>query len=71
LQRLQKFLGFDDAEVNLNFRSVPQHVIGNGMRLDSTSQIRLDDRWRSHLSASDLEGFDRVAGGLNRSYGYT
>ncbi len=40
------------------------------MRMDSTSTIRLDERWRSHLTPADLKAFDDVAGDLNRSYGY-
>lgn len=70
LRRLCEFLELDSAAVNLNFRSRKQHVIGNGMRFDTTSEIRLDERWRNQLSAEDLHVFDRVAGGLNRKYGY-
>jgi hypothetical protein len=53
-----------------DFRKAEQHVVGNGMRLDARSEIVLDDRWRSALSSSDLRTFDRVAGDLNRRYGY-
>lgn len=70
LGRLCIFLGLDPVRANLDFRSRTQHVIGNGMRFDTTSEIRLDERWRTHLSAADLETFDRVAGDLNRRYGY-
>jgi hypothetical protein len=41
------------------------------MRLDQTSDIRLDDRWRSNLTKEQLKEFDTVAGDLNRKYGYT
>ena len=70
LRRLCEFLGVDPAKVDLNFRARQQHVVGNGMRLDTTSEIRLDERWRTHLSADDLQTFDSVAGPLNRQYGY-
>lgn len=70
LRRLAVFLGIDPGGVVLDFRSRNQHVIGNGMRMDTTSEIRLDDRWKTHLSAADLQIFDRVAGDLNRKYGY-
>ena len=56
--------------VTLDFRSKGPHVIGNGMRMDSTSDIRLDERWRQELSQDDLRVFDSVAGPLNRQYGY-
>ena len=70
LRRLSGFLGLAPEKVNLNFRSRVQHVIGNGMRLDSSSEIKLDERWKEHLSAEDLKAFDDVAGELNRQYGY-
>ena len=40
------------------------------MRLKSTSEIRLDEKWRKTLSPEDLAVFDRVAGPMNRKYGY-
>ena len=46
------------------------HVIGNGMRLDSTREVKLDDRWRRALSPADLATFEAVAGDLNRRLGY-
>jgi hypothetical protein len=70
LRRLAKFLDVDAASVNLNFRSREQHVIGNGMRMDSTSEIHLDERWKTDLNADDLLVFEQVAGPLNRKYGY-
>lgn len=70
LGRICEFLGIDPTGANLDFRSREQHVIGNGMRLDSSSEIRLDERWRTHLTKDDLRIFDQVAGGLNRKYGY-
>lgn len=65
--------GFLDVPVDHayeHFKSVPHHVIGNGMRLDGSSEIILDERWREVLSDSDLDIFAAVAGSLNRSYGY-
>ena len=70
LRRLCAFLGVDPAKIDLNFRAREQHVVGNGMRLDTTSEIRIDERWKTHLSAADLEIFEQVAGPLNRHYGY-
>jgi hypothetical protein len=70
LQRLSSFLEIDPGKIDLNFRSREQHVVGNGMRMDNTSEIRLDTRWQTALSKADLATFDAVAGSLNRSYGY-
>jgi len=64
------FLEVDPAKHISDFRSVEHHVVGNGMRLDRSSRIRLDERWRTALSDADLRVFDAVAGDLNRRYGY-
>ncbi|MGA2748454.1 MAG: sulfotransferase [Verrucomicrobiota bacterium] len=70
LTRLCEFLGLDSNHINLDFRAPQQHVVGNGMRLDESSKIKLDERWKEHLSKADLAAFDQVAGELNRKYGY-
>jgi hypothetical protein len=46
------------------------HVVGNGMRLDSTREVKLDDRWKTALAPEDLATFEAVAGDLNRRLGY-
>lgn len=70
LGRLFEFLGVDPAKAEKDFRSVEHHVLGNGMRFDTTSEIRLDERWKSVLTKEDLAVFDRIAGPMNRRYGY-
>jgi len=70
LGRLFEFLGLEPKKRAKNFRSMEHHVLGNGMRFDSTSEIRLDERWRSVLTEEELESFDREAGEINRQYGY-
>lgn len=70
LHRLFTFLGVDPAEKITDFRSVEHHIIGNGMRLDSTSEIQFDERWKSALSASDLKIFESIAGKMNKQLGY-
>jgi len=70
LEGLFTFLGVESDKRIQDFRSVPSHVVGNGMRLDATSQISLDERWRSVLTDEDLRAFNREAGQMNRRYGY-
>jgi len=70
LDSLFEFLGLDPAKRARDFRAVENHVVGNGMRLDTTSQVRLDQRWKSVLTEQDLRVFDREAGRMNRRYGY-
>lgn len=70
LDRLFQFLGVAPARAVRDFRRLEHHVVGNGMRLDSTSEIQLDEQWKSVLTDRDLRVFDSVAGRLNRRYGY-
>lgn len=70
LRTICGFLELDPERVVLNFRGVEHHVIGNGMRLNDTAEIRLDERWREFLSEEDRGVFDSIAGDLNRRYGY-
>lgn len=70
LRRLAAFLRVDPERVTLAFREAEQHVLGNGMRLDSTSEIRFDERWRSVLARTELDVFDFVAGEANQRLGY-
>jgi hypothetical protein len=70
LAGLFTFLGLDPAKAAADFGSVEHHVVGNGMRLDRTSEVRLDERWKSALTERDLRQFDAVAGKMNRRYGY-
>ena len=70
LGRLFEFLGLDSKKRVRDFRKVENHVIGNGMRLDTTAEIRLDERRGEKLTEHDLRVFDDVAGKMNRQYGY-
>ncbi len=70
LEAICGFLDLDPAGIRLDFRSAKNHVVGNGMRFDKSSDIQLDERWRDYLSADDLKEFDRLGGKLNSSYGY-
>ena len=70
LRQLHRFIGVDHDDAYRRFKSQPHHVIGNGMRLDGSSDIVLDDRWKDVLGRTDLEKFDEIAGDLNRRYGF-
>ena len=65
-----EFIGLEPAAREADFRSVEHHILGNGMRLDAGSQIRLDERWKTVLTPGDLQTFAAVAGRANRAYGY-
>lgn len=70
LDMLFEFLGLDPEERVEDFRSVNNHIVGNGMRLDTTSEVCLDERWKPVLTKDQLRIFDRVAGEMNHRYGY-
>ncbi len=70
LSRLFSFLNLDPDLQIRDFRVAENHVVGNGMRLDTTSKVSLDERWRSALTEEDIQIFARIAGDLNRRYGY-
>jgi len=70
LDRLFMLMGLESRKRAREFRMVEHHVVGNGMRLDGTSEIRLDQRWKSALTEDNLKVFDHVAGDMNRRYGY-
>jgi hypothetical protein len=70
LGKIFVFLGLDPAKRIKDFRSVEHHILGNGMRLDTTSQVALDERWKTVLTTADLKTFDNIAGDVSRRYGY-
>lgn len=71
LARICLFLGLDFKPEMLDFRDKKYHVLnGNGMRMSGSSEIRLDEKWRSGLSKDDLAYFQKHAGHINRELGY-
>lgn len=70
LTAILRMIGLDPAEAKHDYRSVEHHILGNSMRLNSSTEIRLDEQWRNTLSPEQLIEFDNVTGDLNRRYGY-
>lgn len=70
LSAVFEFLGLDSRRASRDFHAVEHHILGNAMRLRSSSEIVLDEKWKSTLTAADPQTFDRLAGDLNRRYGY-
>ncbi len=70
LRALLQFIGVDPSTPRPNFRQTKHHVVGNGMRLDDTPEIRLDSRWKDALGRTELQTFASIAGPLNRRLGY-
>ena len=70
LDRIFDFIGLDPEKKIKDFRSIEHHVVGNGMRLDTTSEVHLDERWRKELTEQDIKIFESTAGKMNRKYEY-
>jgi hypothetical protein len=70
LDRLFQFIGVDVSLGLMPQRSDEQHIIGNGMRFDTTREVVLDDRWKSTLNAHELRTFNSIAGQVSRRLGY-
>jgi hypothetical protein len=70
LAKVFNMLGIEPEDVSARFRRTEQHVIGNGMRLDDSSEIKLDERWKHSFTAEQLRRFDAIGGAMNRKLGY-
>lgn len=70
LRNIFGYLGLESDAASQDFHSIENHILGNTMRLSNSSEISLDEKWRSELSVADLAAFDRVAGNMNRKHGY-
>jgi hypothetical protein len=68
--RVARFLGVADDFARGSLDPTEFHVLGNAMRTRPVDEIVSDERWRTMLTPTDLETFNRVAGKLNRRYGY-
>src|SRR5688572_273235 len=66
------FLGIPFEAPMLQLWERPVHNIpGNPMLFaKSRRQITRDERWRRELSASDIDTIERIAGSMNREFGY-
>lgn len=71
ISRVCDFLDMEFEPSMLNFHTVVRHnVNGNDIKLISTSELRLDEIWKTKLEPADWDYFERCAGELNRRLGY-
>lgn len=72
LDRVLRFVGVAvlPGEPVPDFRSADHHIIGNRMRLSHTSEVRLDERWRTEMPAEAIRTVERIAGDTLERYGY-
>jgi hypothetical protein len=70
LSRIFRFIGVEPQNTVKMFRNKIMHVLGNGMRLDSCKEIKVDQRWKKQMTSHQLAEFEAIAGALNQRYGY-
>jgi len=70
LIKLFEFIGVNSSYDVKDYREVEHHILGNRMRMKTSSEIRLDQRWRIMLTKESLDTFEHVAGRINSRYGY-
>jgi hypothetical protein len=69
LEPVLGLIGERAVRIPEDFRSIDHHIVGNVMRLRE-GHIKLDEKWHAGLSHEELAEFDRIAGDMNRLYGY-
>lgn len=70
MARICDFLGLRAGPVEFGSQASEHHILGNQMRLKSTKEIKLDEKWKDALTPEDLNVFEQIAGEFNRKYGY-
>jgi hypothetical protein len=68
--RICEMLGLEKLPGPYEFLAGDHHIIGNRMRLSSSSQIVLDERWRSILSEEEAETVRRSTSRYRQAFGY-
>ena len=69
MSRLFEYLDLSPNTDYRDFQSREHHIIGNRMRLGSSSEIRIDERWKSALADKEIRIVNRIAGKMNLEYG--
>ena len=70
MQGLFAFVGVEPPSSVAQLPEAPLHLLGNNNARMNPKEVRLDEKWRRTLTPDDLNGFERVAGAVNRRLGY-
>jgi hypothetical protein len=71
LTRLFNWLGIEDRPIEVgDFKQGSFHILGNSMRLNGVSAIKLDEAWRTKLSPQQIDYFLRKFGAMHSRLGY-
>lgn len=71
LDRVCGFLGLKYEPEMVSYLGADRHDVHINLRpLHQQSEIRLDERWKEEVTPGQMSQFARIAGRLNRLYGY-
>jgi hypothetical protein len=70
LARLARFADLPPFARKETGRSEELHILGNRMRLASTTEIKFNERWREELTADEIAEFDTIAVRWMQRLGY-
>jgi Sulfotransferase family len=68
--RICGLLGLEPLPGPYDLLASDHHIIGNRMRLASSSEVVLDERWRSILSSHEIDVVRRKTNGFRERFGY-
>lgn len=68
--RICSLVGLEPLPGPYDFLTGDHHIIGNPMRLASSSEVVLDERWRSILSSDEVDTVRRKTSGFREKFGY-
>jgi hypothetical protein len=70
LKQTYAFCGVEPIDPPESVLSRQHHVLGNKMRLNETTRIRLDEKWRTSLPADEQAQALAIAGNYHSELGY-
>jgi hypothetical protein len=71
MRRVWQFCGVSDVPVPVVVDSTAHHVLGNSMRMGGEIRIRLDESWKSRLTAEETREVMSIAGKVNQDLGFS
>lgn len=71
LHKLYRFCDVDPDFEPPDFKSTTHHIVGNPMRLNGISVIKLDESWRNKLTPEQQKQVWEIAGDFATKYGYS
>lgn len=71
MARFARFVGVEPEPLPADFRDTDHHIIGNRMRIAGAGEIVLDERWRTMLTADQIDTVLRRTAEHRRRMGFS